>query len=135
MEHQPRLLLMTGSTVRQMELVAALETTCGAQVWLAPTGEQAVAATQQHHPDLVLLDADTPGLPLMEVCASLAERSDLMLTQIWILTPPGLDEPLRELLACYADRLLPPTLSLAQICEEVAAELDSSPPPLRWLGD
>jgi two-component system KDP operon response regulator KdpE len=49
----------------------------GFDVQLAANGEEALAQFDRHHPDLVLLDLQLPGLGGLEVCAWIRERSDV----------------------------------------------------------
>lgn len=61
----------------------------GYDVQLAANGEEALAEFDRHHPDLVLLDLQLPGLSGLEVCQEIRERSSV---PIVILSVQG-DEP------------------------------------------
>ena len=116
------------------DLVVALETAGAAHVWLAATPAEALAWAEPRQPGLVLVDTDLPAGTAQETCVALAERSDLLLTQIWLLIDSGQDPDTCQTLGCYADRMLPKTLSPAALCQEILAGTDSGP-ALRWLGD
>lgn len=89
----------------------------GYRVEIAPTGEEALAAIQQHPPDLVLLDLNMPGMNGVEVLRRLSAPS------FPVKPPPGVilvtasvDEPLlEECLALGASEIVLKPLDLKQL--------------------
>jgi DNA-binding response OmpR family regulator len=61
----------------------------------AEDGEQAWAALQEHHPDLVVLDVSMPGLSGLELCRKLRADESFTHTTIVLLTA-GVDQMSRE---------------------------------------
>jgi two-component system KDP operon response regulator KdpE len=62
------------------EVRRALRTSLGGRgydVQLAANGEEALAEFSRHHPDLVLLDLQLPGLSGLEVAETIRQQSDL----------------------------------------------------------
>jgi two-component system KDP operon response regulator KdpE len=62
------------------EVRRALRTALGGRgydVELAANGEEALAEFRRHHPDLVLLDLQLPGLSGLEVCREIREESSV----------------------------------------------------------
>ena len=54
----------------------------GYTVSTCPDGAKAVAAFQEHHPDLVLLDVMLPGMDGFEVCAALRAESNVPIVML-----------------------------------------------------
>jgi DNA-binding response OmpR family regulator len=132
---QLRILVVEDDPLVKQTLAAALEAACGAQVWTASTGDQGLVLAGLHRPDLILLDLDVPGLNGIDVCAAVAERSDMIATRIWIMTGMTVDEEMRARLACFADRIITKPLSVARLSEEIAEQIEPQGPPLKWLGE
>jgi two-component system, NarL family, response regulator DesR len=132
---EPRVLVLTDNPLLRGVLVAALEASCRAQVWVVSDADQGLALALQHKPDLILMDLQTPGLDPLEACAAIAERSDLMMTRLWIVTSPSTSEATIQTLTCYADRLIRQPLSAMQLSEEIRTEIDPLRPRLEWLGE
>jgi DNA-binding response OmpR family regulator len=135
MSLQLRILIVEDDPLVKQTLAAALEASCDAQLWTAATGDQGLALATLHRPDLLLLDLNVPGLKGQEVCAAIAERSDMIATRIWIMTGLTMDAESRETLACYADRILEKPLSVATLSEEIRSLIQPQGPPLQWLGE
>jgi DNA-binding response OmpR family regulator len=132
---QLRILVVEDDPLVKQTLAAALEATCGAQVWTAATGDQGLALATLHKPDLILMDLDVPGLDGQEVCAAVGERSDMIGSRIWIITGLTVDDDTREALGCYADRIIVKPLSVATLSTEILEQIPPLGPPLQWLGD
>lgn len=71
---------LLAGTVRLLERAGYAVTPTG-------SGEEAIAATQQSRPDLILLDREMPGMDGMEVCRRL--KSDPALAQIFVIILSG----------------------------------------------
>lgn len=130
-----RILLVEDDPLIKQTLAAALEASCGAQVWTASTGDQGLVLAGLHRPDLILLDLDVQGLHGLEVCAAVAERSDMIATRIWVLTGVTLETEMHERLAAFADRIIPKPLSVAKLSEEILEQIEPQGPPLQWIGE
>ena len=78
----------------------------GYDVYAAPDGETGLALAQEHHPDLILLDALLPGISGYEVLAEL--RADSELSRIPVVLVTVDDDRVRGLNAGASDYLRKP---------------------------
>ena len=80
------LILVVDDEERNRKLMEALLVPQGYLTVMAEDGQAAIAAVEQHHPDLVLLDVMMPGMDGFEVCRRLKERKEylpvLMITSL-----------------------------------------------------
>src|SRR3989442_3821677 len=53
-----------------------------AQSVIVTTGEQALAAVREHRPELVILDAEMPGLDGCDVCEQLKSDPELRIARV-----------------------------------------------------
>lgn len=89
---------MTTPVTRRSRIVAADDTVAvmtlyrqllegdGHQVFAVGSGEDALAAVQQHHPDVVILDVNMPGIDGFEVCRRLKADPRTRLTPVMLVT-------------------------------------------------
>jgi DNA-binding response OmpR family regulator len=75
----------------------------GYQVRIARDGEEALAAVEAFHPDLVLLDVMLPLRNGFEVCRTIRETPAWQDTRIIMLTAKGRDVEINKGLALGAD--------------------------------
>ena len=68
-------ILVVDDDVALAEMIGIVLEGEGYTVSTCPDGAKAVAAFQEHHPDLVLLDVMLPGMDGFEVCAALRAES------------------------------------------------------------
>ncbi len=84
-EVRPRLLMMDDEPLNIQTLYRAFA--ADHQVFIATTGEQALALCASKHPDLVLLDVEMPGMDGYEVCRRL--KADNTLRDIPVIFVTG----------------------------------------------
>jgi DNA-binding response OmpR family regulator len=69
-------ILVVEDSPMEMKLMLGLLANTGYQVFSATDGEQALAAAQEHHPDLILLDVVLPKKNGYQVCRQLKSSPD-----------------------------------------------------------
>lgn len=72
--HRPKLLVVDDQALNILVLRQTFST--DHEIYMATTGEQALAVCALQHPDLVLLDVDMPGMNGYEVCERLKASPD-----------------------------------------------------------
>lgn len=65
----PARILIVDDEMQNLELMEAMLTSSGYEVFLAQEGEEALRLARERRPDLILLDLMMPGLSGFEVCA------------------------------------------------------------------
>ena len=75
-------ILVVDDDVALAEMIGIVLEGEGYTVSTCPDGAQAVAAFQEHHPDLVLLDVMLPGMDGFEVCAALRAESNVPIVML-----------------------------------------------------
>jgi CheY-like chemotaxis protein len=66
---EPARILIVDDEAQNLELMEAMLTSSGYEVFLAQEGEEALRLARERKPDLILLDLMMPGLSGFEVCA------------------------------------------------------------------
>ncbi|MEK6631172.1 MAG: response regulator transcription factor [Acidobacteriota bacterium] len=93
----------------QREVVAIHLRAAGYQPILVPTGDVALEAAREHHPDVILLDANLPGLDGYSICRLLKTDPDLSRTPVMFMTVRGnLDDKIVGLMLGADDYLTKP---------------------------
>lgn len=85
MNDPPRILIVDDNETNR-DIIAARLQTCGYETLQAVDGVEAIAMTNQHRPDLLLLDVVMPKLDGLEACRRIKQQSDLPFTPIVLLT-------------------------------------------------
>lgn len=75
-------ILVVDDDVALAEMIGIVLEGEGYTVSTCPDGAKAVAAFQEHHPDLVLLDVMLPGMDGFEVCAALRGESNVPIVML-----------------------------------------------------
>ena len=75
-------ILVVDDDVALAEMIGIVLEGEGYTVSTCPDGAKAVAAFQEHHPDLVLLDVMLPGVDGFEVCAALRAESNVPIVML-----------------------------------------------------
>ena len=75
-------ILVGDDDVARAEMIGNVLEGEGYTVSTCPDGAKAVAAFQEHHPDLVLLDVMLPGMDGFEVCAALRAESNVPIVML-----------------------------------------------------
>ena len=75
-------ILVVDDDVALAEMIGIVLEGEGYTVSTCPDGAKAVAAFQEHHPDLVLLDLMLPGMDGFEVCAALRAESNVPIVML-----------------------------------------------------
>lgn len=98
----------------------------GYHVRVAPDGEAALQACQDHRPDLIILDVMLPRRDGYDVCRLLREKAVWRAVPIIMLTARGRDEEREKGLAMGADAYITKPFSNRHILEQVETLLDSA---------
>ena len=91
----------------------------GWQVSVARDGNEALAAIQDHRPDLVLLDVMMPGKTGYEVCAAVRADETLAGVKILMLTAKGRDTDVAQGLGVGADAYMTKPFSTKELAAKV----------------
>jgi len=106
---QPRRIMVVEDDEDQREIVGIHLHAAGYEPVFVPAGDIAVEAARQHRPDLILLDANLPGLDGYSVCRLLKLDPDLADTPIVFMTVrASLDNKMAGLLLGADDYLIKP---------------------------
>jgi len=106
---QPRRIMVVEDDEDQREIVGIHLRAAGYEPVFVPTGDIAVEAARQHRPDLILLDANLPGLDGYSVCRLLKLDPDLADTPVVFITVrASLDAKMAGLLLGADDYLIKP---------------------------
>ncbi len=103
-DQEPPRVLVADDVSGNRDLMSALLIPMGFQVRLVSSGEDALVAEADWHPDLVLMDAQMPGIGGLESIRRLRARSSA--AKIILITASGLGELRIEGLAAGADLVL-----------------------------
>ena len=91
----------------------------GWQVSVARDGNEALAAIQDHRPDLVLLDVMMPGKTGYEVCAAVRADETLAGVKILMLTAKGRDTDVAQGLGVGADAYMTKPFSTRDLVAKI----------------
>jgi CheY-like chemotaxis protein len=86
-DDEPDVLFMTAFTLRQLG---------GFEVIEARNGEEALELSQQHQPDLLVLDVQMPRMTGYEVCRQLRQHATLFATPVILLSAKGQQYEVQE---------------------------------------
>ena len=113
-------ILVVDDDVALAEMIGIVLEGEGYTVSTCPDGAKAVAAFQEHHPDLVLLDVMLPGMDGFEVCAALRAESNV---PIVMLTARSDTADVVTGLAAGADDYVPKPFKPRELVARVRARL------------
>lgn len=99
----------------------------GYRVLVARDGTQALAAVQEHRPDLVLLDVMMPGLSGFEVCQAVRADESLRQTRILMLSAKGRDTDIAKGRALGVDDYMTKPFSTRELVARVREMLQQEP--------
>jgi two-component system phosphate regulon response regulator PhoB len=94
----------------------------------AADGEEAIRMTREHHPSLVLLDAEMPKVHGFEVCRQIKEDAATRDIAVVMLTAKAQDEDRARGLAAGADGYVVKPFSPRRLLEEVETRLRARAP-------
>ena len=95
----------------------------GYQVFVATTGERALAIAERVHPDLILLDVVMPGMDGLEICRQLkAQPATARIPVIFMSARGDTDDVVAGFDIGAADYVTKP-LRMAEVCARVRAQL------------
>src|SRR5436309_5789770 len=97
MEERQTRILVVDDTPQNVKLLEVLLLARGHQVLSAPSGEEALRAVANDHPDLVLLDILMPGMDGYEVCRQLRADPETRVLPIVMITASGEQEKVKAL--------------------------------------
>jgi twitching motility two-component system response regulator PilH len=87
----PKSILIVEDSPMEMKLLLGLLEDKGFQLYSATDGDQAVAAAQLHHPDLILLDVVLPKKNGYQVCRQLKNSPDTASSKIVMVSSKSLE--------------------------------------------
>ncbi len=121
-------ILAVDDELRYREIIRFNLETAGYVVACTAGGEQALAAFDEHEPDLIVLDLMLPGIDGFEVCRRVRERSTC---PIIMLTAKGAEEDKVRGLRLGADDYVTKPFSAQELLARVEAVLRRARPPER----
>jgi DNA-binding response OmpR family regulator len=92
-------------------------------VLTAVDGDEALRIAREHHPDLVLLDAEMPKTHGFDVCRQLKDDASTRSIPIIMLTAKAQDEDRQRGLAAGADAYVVKPFSPRRLIEEIESQL------------
>lgn len=104
--HSPPRILIVDDNDTNRDILNARLSVHGYELFQAADGEQAIAATKEHLPDLILLDVMMPRLDGIEVCRRLRADTALPFTPIILVTAKAESEDIVAGLEAGADEYL-----------------------------
>ncbi len=87
----PKSILIVEDSPMEMKLLLGLLEDKGYRLFSATDGEEAVAAAQRHHPDLILLDVVLPKKNGFQVCRQLKSSPDTAASKIVMVSSKSLE--------------------------------------------
>ena len=119
-------ILIVDDAPANLDVLREILTLQGYQIFVATTGERALALAQSGHPDLILLDVVMPGIDGLETCRKLKEHP---LTQhipvILMSAKSDTDDIVAGFDTGAADYIAKP-FRMAEVCARVRAQLQMS---------
>ncbi len=102
----------------------------GWHVLEASGGLEALILTEQHHPDVIVLDIQMPGVDGLEVLRRLRAHHDARVSQAWVLAATALAMPgdRQRCLDAGASDYLSRPFSFKELRARVSAALEQSQP-------
>jgi len=107
----------------EIEIVRALQrslTAHGFEVFTAQSGEEALEATAQHRPDLMLLDLGLPGMSGLDVCKRVRAQSSL---SIIVLSVKDAERDKVQALDLGADDYVPKPFGINEVLARIRVAL------------
>jgi DNA-binding response OmpR family regulator len=120
---QPERILVVDDNETNRDILEARLTANGYEVLHAGDGEQALAMTAQHRPDLILLDIMMPKVDGIEVCRRIKADAELAITPIILVTAKADSKDVVEGLDAGADEYLTKPIDQTALVARVKALL------------
>ncbi|HEX5632395.1 MAG TPA: response regulator [Gemmatimonadales bacterium] len=111
-------ILIVDDVVENARILASLVQDLG-EVVFATDGEAALALSEQHAPDLVLLDATMPGMTGFDVCEAVRADENVRATRILMLTAKGRESDVARGLGAGADAYVTKPFSTRDLVAKV----------------
>ena len=121
--HSPPRILIVDDNETNRDILRTRLGPHGYELLEAADGEEAIAATREHHPDLILLDVMMPKIDGIEVCRRLKADADLPFTAIILVTAKADTKDVVAGLEAGADEYLTKPLDQAALVARVKSML------------
>jgi adenylate cyclase len=121
--HSPPRILIVDDNETNRDILRTRLTPHGYELLEAADGEEAIAATHEHRPDLILLDVMMPKIDGIEVCRRLKVDADLPFTAIILVTARADSKDVVTGLEAGADEYLTKPLDQAALVARVKSML------------
>ncbi len=115
---QPRVLLAEDSEANIEAITGYLEAT-GHRIVVAHDGAEAVALAKAHHPDMILMDIQMPGMDGLEAIRQIRADAELSHTPIIALTALAMPGDADRCLGAGADHYLSKPVRLKLLVETI----------------
>jgi CheY-like chemotaxis protein len=109
------LILIVEDNALNVNTIASYLTAKGYQTIVANDGQAAIEFTQQHHPDLILMDIQMPGMDGLEAIAQIRQHQKLIAIPIIALTALAMDGDREKCLQAGANEYLTKPVKLKQL--------------------
>jgi CheY-like chemotaxis protein len=124
------LILIVEDNALNVNTIKSYLTAKGYRSIVANDGQAAIELTQQHHPDLILMDIQMPGMDGLEAITKIRQNAQLVAIPIIALTALAMDGDREKCLKAGANDYLTKPVKLKQlhttIQQLLAAKIDSS---------
>ncbi len=123
------LILIVEDNVLNVNTLESYLTAKGYRSIVANDGQAAIELTQQHHPDLILMDIQMPGMDGLEAIVRIRQNTQLVAIPIIALTALAMDGDRQKCLRAGANEYLTKPVKLKQlhtIMQQILAAKNSS---------
>jgi adenylate cyclase len=121
--HNPPRILIVDDNETNRDILRTRLGPHGYELLEAADGEEAIAATREHHPDLILLDVMMPKIDGIEVCRRIKADADLPFIAIILVTAKADTKDVVAGLEAGADEYLTKPLDQAALVARVKSML------------
>ena len=123
----PRTILVVDDEAHLRRLLIRAFERAGYCVLTATDGEEAIRMVREHHPGVVLLDAEMPKMHGFDVCRQIKHDAATREIPVLMLTAKAQDEDRQRGLAAGADAYVVKPFSPRRLLEQVEAHLQPRP--------
>jgi two-component system cell cycle response regulator DivK len=118
-DNEGKCVLVIEDNPLNMKLFSAMITAQGFGVLQATNARRGIDMARQHHPDLIIMDVNLPGMSGLEATHSLKEDEETRAIPVVITTAYGMRGDEDELRACGCDGFLAKPIAVGEFLDTV----------------